>query len=472
MPIEHIEKIKREFQANLEKNSSKYRRAIIRQLDYLYRKGNTQDLQSFLESVQKYFDIPATEKALVLKALTDAEAQITTLWDDYFAESVDLFDPIEPNIFEKIQALYKVDFSQIKSDARDVITNEIRRTVRAGKGYEVLRSRLLQKSLGEAQSRTLAITALAQFDNGMMFEYAQQGGVQKFKYDGVLHPNTRAFCRAHLGKQYTLEQIRKMDNGQGLPVETSCGGYNCTHFWTPVIAEATSKKRPKKKVDSATATGVPVSEALDVTVRGDHKRAIDYAIRLIDQVHGDGVLKTLPVVNLVNGTDEGRFSYYVGSREAVQIAVRESGAHRELTTIHEIGHYLDHSGIGKRLEMSSVSDTMMDGWRKAVRSSAAYEKLISAKRRGYVEVERGGIKGIFTGPSFHSHWNYLLSDEELWARSYAQYITTRTNDAVLRDQLAIALSNKVEDGNQWTDDDFEPIAKEIDNLFKQLGWMK
>lgn len=244
---QQIEKIKSDFQAKLEKNSPRYRRAIIRELDYLYKKHGKGDLQGFIDAVQKYFDIPGPEKALTIQALKESQQQISELWDDYFAESTDLFDAADPNTFEKLQALYKVDFSKIKSDAGEIITEEIRRTARAGRGYEVLRSRLLKRSLGEAQSRTLAQTALAQFDNATMFEFAQQGGVEKFKYDGVLHTNTRPFCREHLGKKYTIDQIRKMDNHQGIPVETSCGGYNCTHFWTPVVIETKSKK-PKKIV--------------------------------------------------------------------------------------------------------------------------------------------------------------------------------------------------------------------------------
>jgi hypothetical protein len=244
-----IEKLKRDFQAKLEKNSPRYRRAIVRELDFLYRKHGKGDLQGFLESIDKYFDIPATEKALTVEVLRQSQAEISQLWDEYFRESTDLFDTADPNTFEKLQALYKVDFSKIKSDSGAIITEEIRRSARAGQGYEVLRSRLLKRSLGESQVRTLANTALAQFDNATMIEYAQQGGVEKFKYDGVLHTNTRPFCREHLGKQYTLQQIRSMDNSQGIPVETSCGGYNCTHFWTPVVVTSKVQRRTVKPVD-------------------------------------------------------------------------------------------------------------------------------------------------------------------------------------------------------------------------------
>jgi len=470
---QQIEQIKRDFQAKLEKNSPRYRRAIIRELDYLYRKHGRGDLQAFLNAVDKYFDIPATVKALTVEVFRQSQAQIAGLWSEYFQESTDLMDGADPNLFERLQSLYKVDFSKIRSDAGAIITEEIRRTARAGKGYEDLRSRLLRRSLGEAQSRTLAITALAQFDNGMMFEYAQQGGVEKFLYDGVLHTNTRPFCREHLGKQYTIAQIQKMDNGQGIPVETACGGYNCTHFWTPVVSELPKKgAKTKKRVQSATATGTPVSEALDVIARGDLKRSIDRSIELIDKVHGDGQLKKLPVSRLPRGDEYGRFRWHAITGDAIGIEVKENAPHVEMTAIHEIGHYLDHSGIGKPKRMSSQTDPIMDEWKTVVKNSAAYKKLLAIYDQGYVDVERLGVMYRWRDPKVRSHFKYLLSDEELWARSYAQYIALKTDDPVLRKQLEEMLKNKIEGDSQWSDADFEPIAKEIDKLFTKIGWIK
>ncbi|NUN68843.1 MAG: hypothetical protein HUU02_03935 [Bacteroidetes bacterium] len=468
-----IEQIKRDFQAKLEMNSPRYRRAIIRELDYLYRKHGRGDLQAFLSAVEIYFDIPATEKALTFEVFKKSQAQIAELWDQFFQESTDLFDAADPNLFEKMQSLYKVDFRKIRNGAGEIITEEIRRSIRQGKGYEELRSRLLHRSLGEAQSRTLAITALAQFDNGMMFEYAQQGGVEKFLYDGVLHTNTRPFCREHLGKQFTLAQIRKMDNGQGIPVETSCGGYNCTHFWTPLVSELPKKgARTKKKVVSNTAAGTPVSEALSVQARGELKNKINRAMAFIDRTHGDGQLKLLPVVRMSRGKEYGRFRWYSSSREAVDIEIREDGAHVEMTTIHEVGHYLDHSGIGIRKAMSSMSDPMMDEWRNVVKGSKAYQKLKSVYDRGYIEVERLGIKEKIYSPEVRSHFSYLLSEEELWARSYAQYIAVKTKDPTLRNQLEQMRSDPIEGDSQWSDEEFAVIETEIDKLFTKLGWIQ
>ncbi len=63
---------------------------------------------------------------------------------------------------------------------------------------------------------------------------AIQSGVSLFQYVGPQN-NIREFCAAHLGRIYTAEEILRMDNGQGLPVQYYCGGWNCRHRWIPVV---------------------------------------------------------------------------------------------------------------------------------------------------------------------------------------------------------------------------------------------
>ena len=85
------------------------------------------------------------------------------------------------------------------------------------------------KRQGIEHPKTLAFTSIAQFNNGLTFQTAAITGT--FLYSGPIAASSRLFCREHVGKVFTLEQIGQMDNGQGLPVLTSCGGYNCRHEW-------------------------------------------------------------------------------------------------------------------------------------------------------------------------------------------------------------------------------------------------
>lgn len=61
---------------------------------------------------------------------------------------------------------------------------------------------------------------------------AEDGGERMvFVYVGPRDQKNRPFCRQWVGKAAT--DPRTLDNGQGLPVEDYCGGYNCRHSWAP-----------------------------------------------------------------------------------------------------------------------------------------------------------------------------------------------------------------------------------------------
>jgi hypothetical protein len=46
----------------------------------------------------------------------------------------------------------------------------------------------------------------------------------------------RPFCREHLGRVYTRDEIAELDNGQLPNVLLTGGGYNCRHVWTEISA--------------------------------------------------------------------------------------------------------------------------------------------------------------------------------------------------------------------------------------------
>lgn len=81
-------------------------------------------------------------------------------------------------------------------------------------------------------------TAIANFDRTVTYVQAKKIGIKKFLYIGPNDKITRPFCRAILTQKsppiYTEEEIKGLDNGQGLNVQQSAGGYNCRHEWSPV----------------------------------------------------------------------------------------------------------------------------------------------------------------------------------------------------------------------------------------------
>jgi hypothetical protein len=58
-----------------------------------------------------------------------------------------------------------------------------------------------------------------------------EGERMVFVYVGPRDQKNRPFCRTWVGK--AVVDPRSLDNGQKLPVEDYCGGYNCRHSWAP-----------------------------------------------------------------------------------------------------------------------------------------------------------------------------------------------------------------------------------------------
>ena len=77
-------------------------------------------------------------------------------------------------------------------------------------------------------------------------------GMDHYLYTGPRDGITRAFCRPLINKVVDKTQLGKLNNGQGLSVRTSGGGYNCRHSWSPV----TESFMEAAGLDKATAADI------------------------------------------------------------------------------------------------------------------------------------------------------------------------------------------------------------------------
>jgi hypothetical protein len=67
----------------------------------------------------------------------------------------------------------------------------------------------------------------------------------------------------------------------------------------------------------------------------------------------------------------------------------------------------------------------------------------------------------------------LIEPRELWARAYAQYITLKSGDSVLAQELELVLGSpeRLRASEQWTERDFRDILVAIDEPFVSMGWL-
>lgn len=65
----------------------------------------------------------------------------------------------------------------------------------------------------------------------------ENNSIDKLQYFGSLIFTSRPFCRRHIGQVKSRSKWADLDNGQGLPVLSYCGGYRCRHHLIPYDEE-------------------------------------------------------------------------------------------------------------------------------------------------------------------------------------------------------------------------------------------
>ena len=215
------------------------------------------------------------------------------------------------------------------------------------------------------------------------------------------------------------------------------------------------RKAPEpKKPKAYKPAGKPVSEALDVRTR-KYKDQAEYAIAAVNKVHGDGKLPRIPI------QASSAKSYYgaYDPREG-QLAIKLAGGdHLELTTIHEIGHFLDHKAFPGAGLNSDKLKPLIEEMRKTPEIQRLTEMIKNT--RAYTEKWK--------------YIRYLLKPTEMVARGYSQYIPTKIGDKKLLDQVRGIIQNGLTEStrlSQWTTESFAPIEGVFDSILEDMGWRK
>ena len=175
-----------------------------------------------IRSLRIRYSLPKNVEKQALEILRD-ETRI--LGYEFVKE---LYAPVQKSAEQSIKGL-------VKSIPKRVID-----VIQKGKNGELSKEDVLQKlrtaNNVEAQYlNTVYDTVSKSLSRSQTFLDAEKAEIQRFKYAGRTGGNIRKFCADHVGKIYTLQEMQELDNGQGLPVQFFCGGYNCTHRWLPVI---------------------------------------------------------------------------------------------------------------------------------------------------------------------------------------------------------------------------------------------
>jgi hypothetical protein len=223
-----------------------------------------------------------------------------------------------------------------------------------------------------------------------------------------------------------------------------------------LVIEAPPAPRPPTAGNTA-----PVSHALELPKRTPGSAPLYDTVAAIDRVHTDGRLKEIPVkARKLAAHKGGAYAYYMsGAPDNITINTARTAQSQMLTLAHEIGHYLDHHGLGAvgRFASEAKDTPAWQAWRKAVQESWGYRHL--TERPEPMKLSR-------------AHTRYLLSNREAWARSYSQWLALRSGDPRMMAEAALRVAeDPTFHAGHWEWADFEPIAKAIDAIMEETGWI-
>lgn len=178
-------------------------------------------------------------------------------------------------------------------------------------------------------------------------------------------------------------------------------------------------------------------------------------------VHGRGTLPSIPLVKNNRIKSDGEFRYHGISGKVVGIHINITHKNPELAILHEYGHYIDlkaFSGVGGDFA-TSLRNPILDNWFDTINKSKSVVAL-------HKEFSRASASN-----EIRKYIKYLLNPKELFARSYSQYIASKSGDKTLLTQLNNERASSLFK-TLWDDDDFVEIMREFDIIMAGLKWIK
>lgn len=207
----------------------------------------------------------------------------------------------------------------------------------------------------------------------------------------------------------------------------------------------------------------PAKHGIDIRIKsstqlGKDVRGARLSIAKVHSIPAD--LPYLPVTSA--RLRAGERGVYKGSTSELHMSA--AGVTPRLTFAHETGHYLDHVALGSKtnnFESRQLTDPRTSEWLTAVNESAAVKRLKAMR-----------AEPAFA--AFHEHIDYLTQPVELWGRSYAQWIATKSKDTAMLAETASMLASPDEwtAHRQWSKKDFESISPTLDAIFKAKGMLR
>ena len=219
----------------------------------------------------------------------------------------------------------------------------------------------------------------------------------------------------------------------------------------------TKKMSTKQKADAATVKFMSTSEDSFNEIEKVHKIHADMGNVIFRPVEGT--------------TSEG--SYQPGTR-VIKLKVQSARPRGRTTVWHEYGHALDDQMLGFSGWGQSGANTLAS--RYETQSPLAKRALTKLRDVIYDDQRVKDWKTSVSSGKFGkktvsaSYMEYIASDEEIFARGYAQYVAEKLGDTKALGALLSDGKKRQWGYGQWTDaGEFSKIFDAFDELFAAMG---
>jgi hypothetical protein len=211
-------------------------------------------------------------------------------------------------------------------------------------------------------------------------------------------------------------------------------------------------RRRRRHPPTVTRSGEPRARRLPELVRLPRRSPLfpelSRALAAADALHLlHSNLEPVPVRPTSTTSQAG--CYRLRKGDPVDLRVSRRHGRVALSFLHELGHFVDHQlGPGLGPAWASGHHVAFDGWRAA-----------AAELPSRAPVDAG-----------RSRRRYFDSAKEVWARSYAQTMLTRSRDPWLQGHLHGLLD--LDDVFVWPAAEFAPVADALERVLARLGLLR
>jgi len=148
-----------------------------------------------------------------------------------------ILSPMRQDVLAQLRQYDYTPFQDFGNRAIQQISKElVLNAVGGKKRSQVIKDLKANLDVTWSQAQQMADTALRSFDRTVQQQTSEEAGIRRWRYWGPDDKVTREWCHEHVGKEYSLAEIRKMNNGSKRygDVMRYGGGPRCRHTWLPI----------------------------------------------------------------------------------------------------------------------------------------------------------------------------------------------------------------------------------------------